>query len=133
MAGGLLALVDGTLTHADDAVHLLTLATQAEATGLTILATGFGDAALSVLVTNHQAAEPKLTVAGVKLTTVNEALRHGLDDLALLAGATSLGRPHTRPVAKAQPQIWPPSAGRGLLGGRVYIQPQRAATPGSTA
>lgn len=129
MAGGLLALVDGTLTRADDAVHLLTLATQAEATGLTILATGFGDAALSVLVTNHQAAEPKLTVAGVKLTAVNEALRHGLDDLALLTGATILGRPHTRPVAKAQPQDLAPIRRAEILGGRVYIQPQRAATP----
>ncbi len=129
MADGLLVLVDGALANGDDAVHLLTLAAQTEATGITILATGFGDAALSVLVTNHQAAEPKMAVAGVKLTAVNESLRHAFDDLALLTGATVLGRPHTRPVAKATPGDLAPIRRMEAQGGRVYIQPQRAVNP----
>ncbi len=99
---GMLALVDGPVNSTDEAVHLLTLAAQAEATSLTILATGFGDAALSVLVANHQAKERKVAVLGVKLKAVNEELRHALDDLSLLTGAEILGRPHTRPLLKAQ-------------------------------
>ena len=124
---GLLALVDGPVNSAEEAVHLLTLAAQAQATALTILATGFGDAALSVLVTNHQAKEPKLTVAGVKLTVINDELRHAFDDLALLTGSEILGRPHTRPILKAQTLT--PSRRVEFQAGRVYLQPQGRGDP----
>lgn len=124
---GLLALVDGPVSSADEAVHLLSLAVQAEAVGLTILATGFGDAALGVLVANHQAKEPKLAVAGIRLTAVNEELRHALDDLALLTGGEVLGRPHTRPVLAAQSLV--PVRRVEIQSGRVYVQPQGHGDP----
>lgn len=141
-----LALVDGGLTSAEEAVRLLECATEAGAKGITILASSFGDGALSVLVANHQAAggqrsgsngleaanetsNGRISVLAARLNDVGETLRQNLDDLALLTGCTVLGRPHTRPARLARPGDLALARRVEVGEEQIFVQPQRAANP----
>jgi len=61
----------------------------------------FKDAALHVLISNHQAEKKKLNILAAKIKPVGEERRNALEDMALLTGATVLGQGFTPPPSKA--------------------------------
>ena len=95
------ALACSNLATAEDVVPLMEAAIAAGHTSLVIVANNFKDAALHVLVTNHNAEKKKLSVLAAKIRAVGEELRYALDDMALLTGATVLGQGFTPPTKKA--------------------------------
>ncbi len=74
-------------------------------------------------------AGPGLTVLAVRLNAVGDALRHNLDDLALLTGCTVLGRPHSRPPHKAQAQDLAKARRVEIGEEQLFLQPERTANP----
>lgn len=109
--GGLIALVDGKLENVDQIAALLNAAVKAGSRALTIVAGHFSEDVIGVMTANCQAQEKdekkrrnKLALVGAKFKDVGEARRAAYDDLALLTGATVLGRGWTKPVEQVQPE-----------------------------
>ena len=115
MPAGLVAIVDGNLEKVDDVVALLNAMVQSGGDTLTIVGNRFSDEVLGVLVANSRAGEePKKTngddkqkqrkkygLAAAQIKLVGAERRDALDDLAVMTGATVLGRDFTKPTARA--------------------------------
>ncbi|RME61251.1 MAG: hypothetical protein D6790_08115 [Caldilineae bacterium] len=67
------------------------------------MANGFSDTALHVIVSNHE-NKKTIDVVALKPKVVGEERRYALDDLALLTGATVLGRGFTPQPRSAKPE-----------------------------
>lgn len=110
-SGGL-ALVDGNLNSPDDAVGLLRAASDAGVKSLTIVGGQLSDAVIGVLVSNSRqgdrdkngkpkADSKKPVIIAVKPKDVGDLRRAIFDDLAVLTGATVLGRAWSRTPQQA--------------------------------
>lgn len=95
------ALVASNLAEAEDVIPLLEAAIAGGAKSLAIVGNNFKDAALHVLISNHQAEKKKLNILAAKIKPVGEERRNALEDMALLTGATVLGQGFTPPPSKA--------------------------------
>lgn len=86
------ALLDDQLLRVPQAVRLLEAAIAKGEKSLLILAHGFRDEALHVLTRNQNEKESKIKVVAATLKLVGDERQHGFEDLALLTGASLLGR-----------------------------------------
>lgn len=118
LPAGALALIDGKLEQVDQVVALLEAALAAGAKTLTIVAGSFGEGAIGLMMANNKPAQvqpngngaaetpekpdknQKLMIVGVKFKDVGDARRAAYDDLAMLTGATVLGRAWSKPVGQ---------------------------------
>ncbi len=96
------AISEAPLTKAEEVVALMQAAIGKGKKSLAIVAHSFKDTALHTLVANQQAEKKTLSLVGVTLKAVGDERRTALDDLALLTGATVLGRGFTPSVRSAQ-------------------------------
>ncbi|MEZ4713478.1 MAG: TCP-1/cpn60 chaperonin family protein [Caldilineaceae bacterium] len=100
------AIVDGKVTEADQALALMEGALNQGAKSLVIVAQDVSGAALGLLLMNHQAPKEKkkLDVLTVKLNTIGDERRWAWDDLCTMTGARLLGPNTDRDAASARPQ-----------------------------
>ncbi|MCB0141773.1 MAG: hypothetical protein KDE50_17840, partial [Caldilineaceae bacterium] len=100
------AVVDGKVTEANQALALMEGAIKVGAKSLVIVAQDVTGAALGLLLMNHQAPKEKkkLDVLAVKLSTIGDERRWAWDDLCTMTGATLLGPSMDRNTASARPQ-----------------------------
>jgi chaperonin GroEL len=116
LPAGAIALVDGKLDQLDQIVAILDSALKTDAKSLTVVAGSFSDEVIGVMVRNSRGAANskngnaekdkarKLTITGVKFKDVGDARREAYDDLAMLTGASVLGRAWSKPVEMAGPE-----------------------------
>ncbi|MBW7883392.1 MAG: hypothetical protein H3C34_12280 [Caldilineaceae bacterium] len=99
------ALVDEPLADAQQALALLEAAAAGGHKALLIIAPETRGAALSLLVSNHTrpADKRKLAVLAVSLSATGDAVRTARQDLALLTGATLLGKQGMRQITSVRP------------------------------
>ncbi len=95
------ALVAANLAEVQDVVPLMEAAIATGAKSLVIVGNNFKDAALHVLINNHQAEKKKLNILAAKIKPVGEERRYALEDMALLTGATVLGQGFTPAPSRA--------------------------------
>lgn len=93
------ALVDGTVEAPADVGRLVDQAAAAGAPSIAVFARAFSNAALGVLVANHQRGS--ISTLAIKLSASHA--REDLEDLAVLTGATVLSLAAGRPLGSAQP------------------------------
>jgi chaperonin GroEL len=86
------ALLDEQLLRVPQAVRLLEAAVARGDKSLLILAHGFRDEALHVLTRNQNEKESKIKVVAATLKLLGDERQHAFEDLALLTGASLLGR-----------------------------------------
>ncbi len=96
------AISEAPLTKADDIVPLMQAAAARGKKSLVIIAHSFKDTALHTLVANQQSEKKTISLVGVTLKAVGDERRTALDDLALLTGATVLGRGFTPSAQRAK-------------------------------
>lgn len=103
--GPAVAIIDGKLTAAEQALPLLEGALKLGKKALVIVAADISGPALSLLVANNQAKKEKkkLDILGVKPSVVGDERRWAWTDLAVLTGATVLGPDHGLDPADATP------------------------------
>lgn len=101
-----IAILDERLTTTEQVVPLMEAALARGAKALIIIAMDVSSAALGALVTNHQqpADKRKLAICAVKLKPVGQELRWAMSDLAMLTGATVLGKGQARTSVTARPE-----------------------------
>ncbi len=122
LPAGAIALVDGKLDQLDQIVAILDSALKTGAKSLTVVAASFSDEVIGVMVRNSRGAANaqngkngkngksdqdkarKLTITGVKFKDVGDERREAYDDLAMLTGATVLGRAWSKPVEMVGPE-----------------------------
>lgn len=116
LPAGALALIDGKLDELDQIVAVLQAALKTDAKSLTVVAASFSDEVIGVMTANSRSSGEggsnneeknkgrKLTITGVKFKDVGDARREAYDDLAMLSGATVLGRAWTKPVDMVGPE-----------------------------
>jgi chaperonin GroEL len=145
---GLIAVVDGKLDTVDDVAPILQAAFQNNARSLTIIAGNFSETVIGLLVTNSQqsdaakspaqsgdqngkekAESKKPVIFAAKPKDVGDARRAGFDDLALLTGATVLGRGWTRPAANATLADLGRVQRLEYSAERVHVLPEQQFTP----
>lgn len=116
LPAGVIALVDGKLEELEQIVAILQAALKTDAKSLTVVAASFSDEVIGVMTANSRTAATdggnnedkakgrKLTITGVKFKDVGDARREEYDDLAMLTGATVLGRSWTKPIDMVGPE-----------------------------
>jgi chaperonin GroEL len=119
------ALVASNLAEAEDVIPLMETALAEGHTSLLILANGFKDAALHIIVTNQQAEKKKLSVLAAKIKPVGEERRYALDDMGLLTGATVLGQGFTPSPRKAVPEHLGKALRVEIDNGQFRLLPER--------
>ncbi len=119
LPAGAIVLVDGKVDRLEQIVAILEATLKTDAKSLTIVAGSFSDEVIGVMVANSRGAanasdngKPssdadgaeekskarKLTITGVTFKDVGDARREAYDDLAMLTGATVLGRVWEKPL-----------------------------------
>lgn len=145
---GVIALVDGKLETVDDVVPILRATMQSNARSLTIVAGNFSEAVLSLLVTNsrqndrpkggkengkengkEKAESKKPVILAVKPKDVGDARRAVFDDLALVTGATILGRAWSIGLDQATVQDLGQVQRVEFAAERVHILPENQFNP----
>ncbi len=108
---GVIALVDGKLEDQQEIVAILDAALKAKAKSLTVIANHWSDEVIGTMVANTRkpASEngnekqeeqgPQMVITGATPKDVGDERRIVYDDLALLTGATVLGREWSIPTA----------------------------------
>lgn len=122
LPAGAIALVDGKLERVDQVVALLEAALASGAKTLTIVAASYSEGVIGLMMANNKPAQPhtngdgaaeqpdkpdkqqKLMIVGVKFKDVGDARRAAYDDLAMLTGATVLGRSWSKSVGQVTQQ-----------------------------
>jgi len=142
LPAGALALVDGKLDDLDQIVAILQAALKTDAKSLTVVAASFSDEVIGVMTANSRSTGDgngnneasrteeknkgrKLTITGVKFKDVGDARREAYDDLAMLTGATVLGRAWTKPVDMAGPEDLGRVVRAEFGGEMLHIVPER--------
>lgn len=97
-----IALLDDTLSEADETIALIEAAMKMGKKSLVIIAANFKEEALHVMVHNQTAEKKKLSIVGVKLKEIGDPRRMAFQDLATLTGATILGRNYYTYAANAK-------------------------------
>lgn len=137
-SGGL-ALVDGNLNKPDDVIGLLQAANDAGVKSLTIVAGQFSDSVIGVLVSNSRQGDrdkkgkpktdsKKPVIIAVKPKDVGDMRRAVFDDLAVLTGATVLGRAWSRSPGQAKADDIGRIARTEFASERVMLVPDRPDT-----
>jgi chaperonin GroEL len=145
---GVIALVDGKLETVEDVVPILRATMQSNARALTIVAGNFSEAVLSLLVTNsrqndrpksgkengkengkEKAESKKPVILAVKPKDVGDARRAVFDDLALVTGASVLGRTWSIGLAQATVQDLGQVQRVEFAAERVHILPENQLNP----
>jgi chaperonin GroEL len=105
LASPAVALIDGKLTTAEQALPLLEGALKLGKKALVIVANDVSGPALSLLVANHQAKKEKkkLDILAVKPSVVGDERRWAWSDLSVLTGATLLGPSQAYDADEASP------------------------------
>ena len=110
LPNGVIALVDGRLDRQEQIVSILDAALKSEAKSLTVVANSFSDEVIGVMVANSRkqqsengkeksdGKERKLVIVGATPKDVGDARRAVYDDLAMLTGASVLGREWSVPI-----------------------------------
>lgn len=100
------AVIDGKVTEANQALALMEGALKLGKKALVIVSHDVTGAALGLLLANHQAPKEKkkLDVLTVKLNTIGDERRWGWADLCTMTGATLLGPSSDRNADKARPE-----------------------------
>lgn len=99
----LVAVVDGELHESDDMLALLEATLFARRTRLLVLARKFSETVLAWFALNRRRPDSPIQAVGVTYEPMSSAADVPYADLACLTGATILGLPHTKPVAKVEP------------------------------
>ncbi len=97
-----IALVDDTLTEADETVALIEAAMKMGKKSLVIIASHFREEALHVMVRNQTEEKKKISILGVQLKEIGDPRRMAFRDLTTLTGATILGRNYYAYAARAK-------------------------------
>ena len=96
-----IALVDDTLSEADETITLIEAAMKMGKKSLVIIASHFKEEALHVIVRNQTEEKKKISILGVQLKEIGDPRRMAFRDLTTLTGATILGRNYYAYAAKA--------------------------------
>ena len=96
-----IALVDDTLSQADETVALIEAAMKMGKKSLVIIASHFKEEALHVMVRNQTEEKKKISILGVQLKEIGDPRRMAFQDLTTLTGATILGRNYYAYAARA--------------------------------
>jgi chaperonin GroEL len=97
-----IALVDDTLSEADETVALIEAAMKMGKKSLVIIASHFREEALHVMVRNQTEEKKKISILGVQLKEIGDPRRMAFRDLTTLTGATILGRNYYAYAARAK-------------------------------
>ncbi len=97
-----IALVDDTLSEADETVALIEAAMKMGKKSLVIIASHFREEALHVIVRNQTEEKKKISILGVQLKEIGDPRRMAFRDLTTLTGATILGRNYYAYAARAK-------------------------------
>ncbi len=119
------AVVDGALEQASQAVALLEAGLQAGGGPLLILARRFSHQALGVLLRNAQAKDAPVQPIAVQPKAVAGDLARTLADLATLAGATLLGDGQIRTPGRARSQDLGRAQRAEVTQGSLILAPTR--------
>ena len=97
-----IALVDDTLSEANETVALIEAAMKMGKKSLVIIASHFREEALHVMVRNQTEEKKKISILGVQLKEIGDPRRMAFRDLTTLTGATILGRNYYAYAARAK-------------------------------
>lgn len=99
------AVVADRLTSANEVIPLMEAAIANGKKALVIVSPGISGDALGLLVHNHQQPEDKrkLQLLAAKLTSVGDEMRLARQDIALMTGATLLGKEESHSASRARP------------------------------
>lgn len=120
------ALVDDTLSEADETIALIEAALKLDKKSLLIVATNFKEEALHVMVRNQTAEKKKISIVGAKLKEIGDPRRMAFQDLSTLTGAAIMGRNYFKYAARAKAEDLG-SAMRVQIGRKTLrLQPQQS-------
>ena len=97
-----IALVDDTLSEANETVALIEAAMKMGKKSLVIIASHIREEALHVMVRNQTEEKKKISILGVQLKEIGDPRRMAFRDLTTLTGATILGRNYYAYAARAK-------------------------------